>query len=271
MFKIGFFQFNPEFGKVESNLAKVISALSGVQADMVVLPELSFTGYFFKNRDELKSMAEDLKNSSTVESLKAFCREKDFYIVTGFAEKAADRLFNSSLLIGPGGIIHTYRKLHLFNTEKDCFDPGDTPLEVNSVRSIKLGMMICFDWVFPETARILALKGADLLCHPSNLVLTHCQQAMLTRSLENSVFSVTANRYGIESRPHGNLSFTGQSQIVDSKGKLLHRANAAQDELHVIEIDVDEARDKRLTEKNNLFKDRRPGFYGEIVKTGSSI
>ena len=82
---------------------------------------------------------------------------------------------------------------------------------------------------------------------------------------------MTANRYGIERRPHGNLSFTGQSQIVDSKGKLLHRANAAQDELHVIEIDVDEARDKRLTEKNNLFKDRRPGFYGEIVKTGSSI
>ncbi len=75
MFKIGFFQFNPEFGKVESNLAKVISALSGVQADLVVLPELSFTGYFFKNRDELKSMVEDLKNSSTVESLKAFCQE----------------------------------------------------------------------------------------------------------------------------------------------------------------------------------------------------
>ncbi len=92
---------------------------------------------------------------------------------------------------------------------------------------------------------------------------------MLTRSFENSVFFVTANRYGIESRPHGNLSFTGQSQIVDPKGKLLHRANAAQDDLHVIEID--EAKDKSFTEKNNLFKDRRPGFYGEMVKTGSSI
>ena len=101
MFKIGFFQFNPEFGKVGSNLAKIISALDRVQTDMIVLPELPFTGYFFKNRDELKGMAEDLKNSSTVESLKAFCREKDFYIVTGFAEKAADRLFNSSLLIDP--------------------------------------------------------------------------------------------------------------------------------------------------------------------------
>ena len=260
MLKIGFFQFNPKFGKVGSNIAKVISALKGVQADIVVLHELPFTGYFFKNRDELRGMAEDLRNSSTVESLKAFCQEKDFHLVTGFAEKAGDRLFNSSLLIGPGGIIHTYRKLHLFNTEKDCFDPGDTPLVINSVRGIKLGMMICFDWAFPETARILALKGADLLCHPSNLVLMHCQEAMLTRSLENSVFSVTANRYGIESHPHGDLSFTGQSQIVDPKGKLLHRANSAHDQLHIIEIDIDEARDKRLTEKNNLFKDRRPGF-----------
>lgn len=266
MFKIGYYQFEPHFGMVQKNLERILSALTDVQADLIVLPELPFTGYYFKDRKELKDLAEDVNDSSTIERLKGFCQQQDLYIVTGFAEKAADKVFNSAVLIGPGKIVHTYRKLHLFNTEKDYFDPGDTPLEVALVRDVKIGLMVCFDWIFPEVARMLALKGADILCHPANLVLTYCQQAMRTRSIENSVFTVTANRYGTEKRPHGALTFTGQSQITDPQGTLLSRAEPKADSLSVVDIDVALARDKKITAKNDLFSDRRPQFYHEITK-----
>lgn len=265
MFKTGFFQFNPKFGEVQGNLETVLSALDNIVADLVVLPELAFTGYFFESRAELEGLAEDPADSSTVESLITLCKSRQLYLVTGFAEKAADKIFNSALLIGPEGLIHTYRKLHLFNTEKDCFDPGDAPLEVVSVCGVNIGLMVCFDWIFPEVTRILSLKGADLICHPSNLVLSFCQAAMLTRSIENRVFTITANRYGTESRTHGSLTFTGQSQITGPTGELFHRAKPDTEELHILSIDVEKARKKKITEKNDVFDDRCPAFYHDLV------
>lgn len=264
MFQVGYYQFRPLFGQVGANLQQAVGVLRDADADLIVLPELAFTGYCFRDRDELASLAEDPRASKTVDTLTALCQERSLYLVTGFAEKHADKCFNSALLIGPHGVLHTYRKLHLFDTEKRYFDQGDLPLEVTPVRGMNLGMMICFDWIFPEVARILTLSGADLICHPANLVLTYCQQAMAVRCIENLVFAVTANRYGTEVRPHTELSFTGQSQIVAPRGRVLHRAPADRDELYVVAIDVEQARDKHLTDRNDLLADRRPAFYHEL-------
>jgi predicted amidohydrolase len=264
--KIGFYQFCPRFGLVDQNLAQVVNTLKHADADLVVLPELAFTGYYFGSRDELRQFVEDPRASTTVDSLVSLCRARDFYLVTGFAEKHLDRYFNSALLIGPQGVVHTYRKLHLFGTEQDCFDKGDTPLQVDEVRGIRVGMMICFDWIFPEVTRTLVLQGADVICHPANLVLAYCQQAMIVRCIENLVFAVTANRYGTENRPHGDLSFTGQSQIVAPKGALLHRSVADQDDLHVVEVDLELARDKTIATRNHIIADRRPDFYRELCR-----
>jgi predicted amidohydrolase len=266
MYKIGFFQFEPKFGEVETNLAKVLSALQNVDADLIVLPELAFTGYYFKDRWELKSLCEDPKASRIVDGLTHVCRKRDFFLITGFAEKCADKLFNSALLIGPQGVLRTYRKLHLFNTEKKYFNPGDTPLETIDVRGAKIGMMVCFDWIFPEVARILSLQGADILCHPSNLVLDWCQKAMITRCLENAVFAVTANRIGTDVRPHGELKFTGQSQVVAPKGEIVHRAAPDKEELYIAEIDLSLARNKFMTPENDVFRDRRPEFYTSLSR-----
>ncbi len=263
--KIGFYQFRPRFGQIQKNLQKVVSTLREVSADLIVLPELAFTGYYFQDRAETQTLAEDPKSSATVASLIALCKARDFFLVTGFAEKQRDKVFNSALLLGPQGLIHTYRKLHLFNEEKNWFDPGDTSLSVQSVHGGRIGMMICFDWIFPETARTLAALGADVICHPSNLVLSYCQSAMITRCLENNVFAVTANRFGADVRPHGTLRFTGQSQIVAPKGKLLHRAPAQREALFVTEIDLSLARDKTITGLNHLFDDRRPKFYRPLI------
>jgi len=268
--RIGYYQFAPSFGEKDQNLAKVVHALSGVEADIVVLPELPFTGYLFRDRAELESMVEDPLRSPIVESLAGLCKERDFYLVTGFAERAGEKCFNSALLIGPEGHLHTYRKLHLFCEEKKIFDAGDTPLAVHTVRGTRIGMMICFDWALPEVARTLALEGADVICHPSDLVLDYCQQTMVSRCIENSLFAVTANRHGTEKRPHGTVTFTGRSQVVEPRGELLHRSAENSDELFLADVDPRRARDKQITPWNDLLADRRPEFYEALGRKGPS-
>ena len=259
--KVGYYQFRPLFGKVGHNLHKVLNKLGNADADLIVLPELAFTGYHFRDREEVKALSEDPRKSETVAELTALCKTEGFRIVTGFAEKAGDKYFNSALLIGPKGIEHTYRKIHLFNEETRWFDSGNIPLQINKIGSARIGIMVCFDWVFPEVARTLALQGADILCHPSNLVLDYCQQTMLTRCLENKVYAITTNRFGYDKRPHGNLRFTGHSQIVAPGGTLIHRAPSQREEMFIMDIDPALARDKSITPMNEVLRDRRPEYY----------
>ncbi len=263
--RIGYYQFRPSFGKVRQNVKKVINALQEVKADLIVLPELAFTGYHFQNRNELKTLAEDPEKSSTVEALAELCQQNNIHLVTGFAEKNKDKIFNSALLIGPEGVEHTYRKLHLFNEEKKYFDEGDIPLQVNIVNDVKVGMLVCFDWAFPETIRALTLQGAEVIAHPSNLILAFCQEAMITRCLENRVFAVTTNRFGSDKRPHGELKFTGKSQIVGPGGLLINRAASQREALYVTEIDPAQSRNKNITSLNDLIADRRPEYYQDLT------
>lgn len=269
--KAGYFQFKPQFGKVKANLKKVLSELDGHDADLIVLPELAFTGYYFSSRKEAYDMADDVTSSDIVDSLIELCKKNNFYLVTGFTEKYLDKCFNSSLLIGPEGLIHTYRKIHLFNEEVNIFDKGDIPLEVNTILDCKIGMMVCFDWVFPEVSRTLALMGADIICQPANLVLTYCQQTMLTRSLENRVYSITANRFGEDKRPQGSLKFTGKSQIVAPNGDRLHSAPAQKSEIFTMDIDVSLASNKMITEYNHVLDDRRPEFYQTLIQSNNEV
>ena len=135
------------------------------------------------------------------------------------------------------------------------------PLQVQTVRDVKIGIMICFDWIFPEVMRTLVLQGAQVICHPSNLVLSYCQDAMRTRCIENMVFSVTANRFGSDKRPHGEVKFTGQSQITAPKGIVIQKAVPQRETLFIVEIDPALALNKNITNLNDLQKDRRPEFY----------
>ena len=122
-------------------------------------------------------------------------------------------------------------------------------------------MMICFDWIFPESARTLALLGADIIAHPSNLVMSFCQEAMITRALENSVFTITSNRVGADSTGEREIAFTGRSRIVAPHGEVLASADGREERLVLVDIDYVEARDKRITTQNDLMLDRRPEFY----------
>ncbi|HDQ45747.1 MAG TPA: acyltransferase [bacterium] len=260
--RVGVFQFSPEFGNVRANLDRIDRALSGVRADLIVLPELCTTGYQFTSREEVRTLSEPVPDGPAVRRLAGIARRDNVFLVAGLAEKDGDLSRNSSVLIGPEGPLGTYRKTHLFYREQEWFAPGDTGFSVQDTGPARIGMMVCYDWMFPEAARTLALKGADILCHPANLVMPFCPDAMVTRSIENRVFSVTANRTGSESRQPGEtLTFIGRSQIVTPGGETLFRMDR-EEGVRIVDIDPALARDKRIHKTNHLWDDRRTECYG---------
>jgi len=260
--KAGFYQFNPTFSKKDKNLKMVMSVLDGADLDLLVLPEFFATGYQFTSKDEVAELSEEIPDGSTTESLSKLSRKKGFYIVAGLPERDGDSFFNSAILTGPDGFMGVYRKTHLYFEEKLYFSPGDTGFKVWDTKIGRIGIMICFDWFFPESMRALALLGADIIGHPSNLVLPYCPYSMPVRCLENRVYAITANRIGEESRKEGqSLKFIGQSQIVSPEGKILIKASEEDEDLLVAEFDPEMARNKSLNSLNNIFDDRRPEMY----------
>lgn len=260
--RVAYYQFNPRFGEREANISQCVNRLKSVKADLVVLPELFATGYQFVSIDETRVLAEEVPDGPTLVAMAELACKNNFYLVGGFAEKEGERLYNSAFLIGPEGLIGVYRKSHLFSDEKRWFIPGNTPYRVHDIGLAKIGIMICFDWIFPEVARTLALLGADIICHPANLVLPHCPQATITRSLENRVFIILANRIGTEERGENlPLDFIGKSRVVDPTGKVLAHSSSDAEEVVIVEIDPQAARNKIIAGKNDLFADRRKEFF----------
>jgi len=255
--KTGYLQFAPVFGDIEANMQRISTLLDDCHgADLLVLPELANTGYRFESREEALSLSQP-DNGEFVQFLVDQCANHGFHLVAGFNERDGDLLFNSSVLVGPGGVVGKYRKLHLFMDEKDIFEPGDLGLPVFEIGQCKVGMLVCFDWVFPEAWRALALKGADIICHPSNLVLPYAQQAVPVHAMVNRIFVVTCNRTGTEK----DLEFTGQSIITNPKGEVLSRATADDETFSIVDIDIATARDKSITARNDVFADRRSDIY----------
>ncbi len=229
------------------------------EADLFVLPELFNTGYNIIDTEEIKELAEEI-SGPTNQAIRAIAAKKSCYIVYGFAEKD-DNLYNSSVLVGPQGIIGTYRKVHLYYRETLFFAPGNLGFPVFELPFGTIGMMICFDWMYPESARSLTLAGAQLIAHPSNLVMPYCPDAMVTRCLENKIFSATANRIGNEHRGGLNLNYIGMSEIVSPDGKILQRMGNDETGIRVSEIDLSIAKNKNINKHNDLIEGRKPGQY----------
>ena len=263
--RIAVVQMSPHFGKMEQNIARATELITNLKANLFVLPELCFTGYTFKSRDEVLEVAEHAETGYSISRIRELSAKIDSAIVFGFPELSGGATYNSAALMLPDGRVHVYRKLHLFMYEKDWFLPGDKFSDIIEFRGVRLGMMICFDWIFPETARILALGGAQIICHPANLVLPYCQAAMITRCLENRVFAVTGNRIGRETRGDFDFKFTGRSQIISPRGQILFKAEEDKEEVGVADIDFRESENKWLNEKNNIWTDRRPQLYTKIT------
>lgn len=258
--KIGYIQSSPVFGEKEQNFEQIRLLTNGVKADLLVLPELFATGYTFTSKEEAEAFAETT-DGETARFLKEISVKTSATVVGGFIERENDRIYNALLIVSEGKVIDTYRKIHLFNKEKLWFTPGDKPLQVHEINGVKIGVMICFDWIFPETCRTLALQGIQVLAHPSNLVMPYCQKAMVTRCLENRIFAVTANRIGTEHWGEDHFTFTGASQITATDGTVLSSAPTDETAIVIVEIDEKQAENKWINYYNNVIEDRRPEFY----------
>jgi len=258
---VGYVQTEPRFGEVEKNRARALHLLEGATGELLVLPELFTTGYRFTSAAELRDLAEPA-DGPTVQAVQAHCAAHQRWVVGGFAERTPEGVYNSAFVVGPDGPVGVYRKVHLFHEEKRWFLPGDLGFPVFDLGPLRLGVLVCFDWCFPEAARSLALAGAQLIAHPSNLVLPHAQNAMVTRCLENQLFVVTANRVGADDRGDGVvLSFTGRSQVACPDGTRPVIASEQGESHGVLDIDPARADRKWLTPSNHVLEDRRPEHY----------
>jgi len=254
--KITVVQTSPRFLKVDENRKALAHQLGKLNGDLIVFPELCTSGYNFKSKMEVRRCSENVPGGKTSRMLSSFAKKKNCAIVLGLPEVQKGHYFNSAVFVTPSSL-RVYRKTHLFWNEKKYFSPGTSGFRVFTWKGVRIGLMICFDWFFPEAARTLAIKGADIIAHPSNLVLPFAPDGMKIRSLENNVYSATANRVGHER----GLKYTGHSQILDTNGTVLGRLGAKRPGVLTVSIVPGRARKKKITPGNNIFQDRKTKFY----------
>jgi predicted amidohydrolase len=264
-------QIDPQLAEVDRNLETCVTRLEQAAnqgAQLLVLPECAIPGYMFDSAEEALPFAEEIPGPST-ETLERECRRLGTHVVCGMLERDGDALHNSAVLIGPDGLIGTYRKTHLPFLGVDRFVvPGDE-LTVYDTPLGRIGLEICYDLRFPEVTRTLALKGADIVAHPTNFPLAARPQTEFitrARAAENRVYLLTSNRTGKER----SAEFCGWSQIVEPHGTRLAEAGAEDEALLTADVDVERARDKDFVIPGEyelyLFGHRRPDLYGALVE-----
>ena len=256
-------QFTPQFGKKEQNLSRMAALVANINADIIVYPELCTSGYFFESHDELDWLAEEADGPS-FRFFQRLADRLDTVIAAGFAEKADSAYYNSCMIVVPGQDKPlVYRKTHLFYKETIFFQPGDTGFFVVPVpaRDVTIGPMVCYDWRFPESARVLTLLGADVIVCPANLVSDAWEVVMPARAVENNVYLAVANRAGRELRGGEELVFKGKSAIYDRNGQAINSAGSKDDEVLLATVDPEKARDKSTNSINNFLSDRKPHHY----------
>ena len=264
-------QSNPRIENKAYNLAKILETMETAAvngAKLIAFTEAELTGYCFNDYHEAEIYAEEVPGPSTEIIIKK-AREHDIYVVVGLLEHLQDKLFNTTVLIGPEGIIGKYRKTHQIYIGADRFtEKGDIPYTVFSTPIGNIGLIICYDLLFPEASRALALQGADIIVDSTNLPAgseNFIETLLPARAIENRVFMIASSRVGMER----GTQFIGASSIVDPYGRFLARAGSDREEIIYADIKVGKARRKQTIIKPgeyefNIFKDRRPEFYGEI-------
>lgn len=233
-------------------------------ADLVILPELANSGCDLGSPERALDLAEEIPGGRTVRAWKKEAEGSGIYVVGGLLERDGDTLHNSAVLVGPEAF-GRYRKTHLWDREKLLYEPGrevpvlDTPLG-------RIGLLVCYDAWFPEAARTLALRGADLLCVPANApddwVPEGQRRGDLTMLNVHAISHANANRLFVACANRVGDGYLGRSSIVDTTGGVLAFGSAIEEELISAEIDVERARrEKQLTKRSHTFGDRNPDVY----------
>ncbi len=254
-------------GNRRDSTAAIRQAVAG-GADIVVLPELVTCGYVFETRDEAASVAITPRHvvfeDWAAEASKA--ADRSAIVIGGFCEQGDDHLlYNSAAVVDGSGVVAVYRKTHLWDREKLFFEPGDQPPPVIHTRFGRLGVLICYDFEFPEMTRALALAGADLIAVPTNWPRTERPSgerpgevviAMATARM-NRVFLACCDRTGTER----GQAWNAWTAVVDERGWI---AAGGQESACIADVDLTRARDKSFTELAGVLDDRRPELYGSL-------
>jgi 5-aminopentanamidase len=262
-------QLSLRIGEPDANRAAArdaIRAAAGQGAKVVVLPELTSSGYVFRDAAEARSLAEGA-DGATVRQWRDLAAELDLVVVGGFAELAADAaVYNSAVIVDPSGPRCVYRKAHLWDAEADCFRPGDADPPVVDTAHGRIGVLICYDAEFPEWVRRSALAGAELLAVPTNWpaepvpagerpnVVVNVQAA----AFANRMFVAAACRTGTER----GVAWTGCSVIAGPDGyPVAGPARSDGAELIYADCDLRLARSKANGPRNDVHADRRLDLY----------
>lgn len=276
--RVACIQMEPRVGQQEANIADSVARIDAAAAQgakLMVLPELASSGYVFETREEAYSLAEEIPHGPASAAWKDAAHRHGCYIVAGLAERVGQKLFNSSVLIGPDGHIGTFRKMHLWAAENLFFEPGDLGFPVYSTPIGRIGMLICYDGWFPEAYRLCALQGADIVCVPTNWVPIPGQdpgQPAMANVLAmgaahvNSVFIAAADRVGTER----GQPFLGCSLVCSYTGwPVAGPASRTAPETIVADLNLSEARRKRnWNDFNQILRDRRTDTYDTMLGAG---
>lgn len=272
--KIAAVQTDCRLADVSHNLARIqekIAAASAGGARLAVFPECALSGYCYESKEEAWPVAETVPGPSTL-AVAETCRRLGVWAVFGLLEcDGRGNLFNAAALIGPGGVAATYRKIHLPFLGVDRFTtPGNRPFAVHDLGGLRVGINICYDGSFPESARVLMLLGADLVVLPTNYptgAMVTLQHLVQCRALENQIYYAAVNRVGEERGFH----FIGRSRVVDCSGSLLAHSEGETEEILYATLDPQKARNKHLVKIPGKYeldrvKDRRPEMYGPLTQ-----
>lgn len=266
---------------------RLVRQAAGQGAQIILLPELFERPYFCQERQyDYYNYAKSVDENDAVQHFIPIAKELQVVLPISFYEKDGNSLFNSIAIIdADGSVLGVYRKTHIpddhYYQEKFYFTPGNTGFKVWETRYAKIGIGICWDQWFPETARCLALNGAELLFYPTAIgsepILdtdsqTHWQRTMQGHAAANIMPVIAANRIGLEevqpSEENGgqssSLRFYGSSFLTDETGELIEKAGREEEAVLLATYDLDKGAQERLDW--GLFRDRRPHMYQKITE-----
>lgn len=271
-------QIDCVLGEPATNRNQIIASIRTAaerEAHLVIFPECALTGYAFNSLEEAIPFAEKIDGPSS-QAVAEACRETKAHAIVGFIEADGDKLYNAAMLVGPDGVVGGYRKVHLPFIGIDRFlTPGDQPFQVFDLPFGKVGVNICYDISFPESARVLKLLGAELIALITNWPRAAWRSPAFvanTRALENHVFYAAADRVGTER----GWQFIGRSKIIDCNGDTLAEAGPNAEELLVVPVELQEANNNHIVNVAGEYewdrlKDRRPDLYASISDSTAPV
>lgn len=268
------------------NAEYLVRKAAGEGANVILLPELFETKYFCQERNYgYYKLAKTVDEDLAVRRFRTVAKDLGVVIPVSFFERDKNNTYNSVAMIDADGtVMGVYRKTHIpddqFYQEKFYFTPGDTGFKVWDTRFGRIGVGICWDQWFPETARCMALMGADMLLYPTAIgsepildvdSMPHWRRCMQGHAAANIVPVIAANRVGEErvipcpenNEQSSSLTFYGSSFITDASGEIISSADRTSQTVISAELDLDEAYELRMSW--GLFRDRRPDMYGRIA------